>query len=420
MKKKPAKTKAPKPAKRRLRDQSGIERQRTMLRLAGYGLVTALLIVIVMMIASSFFPTLSILNTPRRLVARFITPIQEAFAGATDGVVTYLRKLKLQDNLMYEYEQLRQKYDEMTDRAMLADELRRQLQEQANLSDEMARNPELQGIKANVIGGDTSNYTMVLTIDVGRDQGVEDHMAVVQPGALVGYTFNVGKDRANVRCIVDSNSQIPALITSSRDEGHIKGTLAIDGQYATRMYYVNYTSLPRPGDLVVTSGKSLPFPKGIPIGTVRESTRGLDDNKQFIVVEPAADFNHMEYVIVYRYRPAVAEEAQARVSEVSASFEPIPELRPVPTLIGQKEPELTPGPDGQMPETPTPSPSPSPTPTPSPTPDPNATPLPEGVSYNMRPVLDGTPTPEPTPEPTPSPEPSPTFSVDQMTVEEDN
>lgn len=419
MKKKPSKVKASKPGKKRLREQSGSERQHTILRLSGYGLVTALLLVIVMMIAASFFPDLGFLNAPRQLVARLITPIQNGFAGATDGVVNYLRKLKLQDNLMYEYEQLRLKYDEMTDRAMLADELRRQLQEQANISDELGRNPDLNGIQANVIGGDTSNYTMVLTIDVGSDDGVEEHMAVVQPGALVGYTFNVTKDRSNVRCIVDSNSQIPALITSSRDEGSIKGTLAIDGEYATRMYYVKYTSLPRPGDLVVTSGKDLPFPKGIPIGKVRESTRGLDDNKQFIVVEPEADFDHMEYVIVYRYRPSIAQSSAAG-EIIAPSFEPIPELRPVPTLIGQKEPELTPGPDGELPATPSPSPSPTPSPTPSPSPDPDATEVPEAYAYNMRPVVDGSPTPDPTPEPSPTPLPSPTFSVDQMTVEEDD
>ena len=61
--------------------------------------------------------------------------------------------------------------------------------------------------------------------------------------------------------------------------------------------------------MVVTSGIGLQLPKGIPIGTVRESTRGLEDNKQFIVIEPIADFDHIEYVIVYRYRPNYAQQA---------------------------------------------------------------------------------------------------------------
>ncbi|MHC1785529.1 MAG: rod shape-determining protein MreC [Christensenellales bacterium] len=416
--KKPARKTSAK--KKRLRDQSSGERQRTILRLGGYGLVTILLLVIVMMIASTFFPTIGALDAPRKLVTRFITPIQDTFADATDAVVSYLRTLKLQSNLQYEYEQLRIKYDEAVDRGMLADEYKRQLQVQADANDEIQRNYNLDGIKANVIGGDTTNYTLSLTIDVGTDQGVENNMAVVQPGALVGYTYNVGKDRANVRCIVDSTSSIHALIESSRDQGQIKGTLAIDGEYACRMYYLEYTSLPRPGDLVVTSGVGMEFPKGIPIGLVRESTRGLQDNKQYIVVEPLADFNHMETVIVYRYRPSFAQPADARGSEISASFQPLPSLVPVPTLIGQKEPELTPGPDGLIPGTPSPTPTASPTPAPSRSPLPSAAQPDDGFTYNAKPLLAGTSTPEPSPEPSPTPQPSPTFSVDQMTVEKDD
>ncbi len=408
--------------KKKLKEQSGNERQQTVIRLGSIALVMALLAVIVMMIASQFFDA-AILEAPRKLVAQVITPIQRTFGSATDGLVAYLRKLKLRGNLEYEYEQALIKLEEATDRAMLADEYLRRLQIEADANDEIQRNYNLQGIKANVIGGDTSNYTMTLTIDVGTAQGVQNNMAVVVPGALVGYTYDVEKDRAQVRCIVDTNSSIHALIESSRDQGKISGTLAIDGQYACRMYYLSYTTLPRPGDRVVTSGVGMEFPKGIPIGLVRESTRGLQDNKQYIVVEPLADFDHIESVIVYRYRPAYAEPADARGSGISTSFVPLPSMEPVPTFIGQKAPELTPGPDGLIPDASSPQPSATASAQPSPATTASADPLAaqatDAVTYNDKPVQSGTPTPEPTVEPSPSPQPSPTFSVDQLTVEEE-
>lgn len=420
-KKQPVKAKKGK-EKRRLRDQSGSELKQTLIRLFGIGLLVVLLGIIATMVASQLITDMPILQAPRRFIARIVTPVQESFATLTDAVVDYLRKLKYRSNLEYEYEQALIKLDEMTDRAMLADERAYQLQRYADLDDELTRNINLDGIKANVIGRAPNNYTYVLTIDVGRNQGVDDHMAVVVPGALVGYTFDVTAERSSVRGIVDTAASVHALIESSRDQGGISGTLAIDGTYACRMYYLSQTSsLPRPGDRIITSGFGMPFPKGIPIGHVRESTRGLQDSKQYIVVEPIADFDHMEYVIVYRYRPGSSEPAEQRGSQIASTFVPLPSLLPVPTLIGQKAPELTPGPDGVIPSTPTPEPSPTPSPTPtiSPSPDPNATLPPPNYEYNAIVVPLGSPTPEPSPSPSPSPEPSPTFSVDMMTVEEE-
>lgn len=88
-------------------------------------------------------------------------------------------------------------------------------------------------------------------------------MAVTISGALVGYTENVQEDEATVRTVIDSNFSIAALIQSSRDQGTIRGTLGVDGTPMCRMYYLPDDNLPRPGDLVVTSGVGLSFPKGI-------------------------------------------------------------------------------------------------------------------------------------------------------------
>ena len=52
------------------------------------------------------------------------------------------------------------------------------------------------------------------------------------------------------------------------------------------MYYLTqYSSLP-PCDRIITSGVGA-LSKGIPIGYVRESTRGLEDSKQYIVWNPS-------------------------------------------------------------------------------------------------------------------------------------
>lgn len=353
-------------------------------------IILVLLLLIAAMVMSQVQKDARFLDFPRKIVAYLLTPMQKTFSQGTDAISGYLRTLKLRGNIEKEYNDLLAKYEEQVEKAMLADEYKNQLQNYADLDDEMKRNMNLKGVKANVIGRDPSNYSYTLTIDVGKDQGIEDHMAVVVPGALIGYTYDVTKDRALVKGIVDKSCSIAGLIESNRDQGTVSGTLSIDGKYACRMYYLSYTTLPRPGDRVVTSGVGMEFPKGIPIGYVRESTRGLDDSKQYIVIEPIADFGHIEYVIVYRYRPSHAEAAQARGEGEKSTFIPLPGIKPVPTLIGQPAPSLSPETDQG--ESPSPSPSPTLGPTPKATSTPNAgTPTNDYIYHDYKPGASASP-----------------------------
>lgn len=378
----------------------------------GFGVlvIITLLLIILSMIASQFFDV-PFIRIPRQMIIQLVTPVQKQFSKATDVVADYMRKLKRRGNLEYEYEELLKKVDELTDQAMLVESLKQQLENYVDLGDEIERNRKLDGVKADVIGRETGGYTLTLTINVGKKQGVRDNMAVVVPGALVGYTYDVQANRSLVKCIIDTDCSISGLIESSRDQGTVSGTLALNGKNECHMYYLSYTTLPRPGDRVVTSGVGMEFPKGIPIGYVRESTRGLDRNKQYVVIDPIADFEHIEYVIVYRYRPSYAEKASDRGSDVLATFAPLATIKPVPTFIGQKS-AFTPLPE-ETDETPTPSPSPTPTMKET------YTNQPPSYVYKDSPDKSQATSALPDVSAAPTPEPSPTFSIDQVTVEED-
>ena len=240
----------------------------------------------------------------------------------------------------------------------------------------------------------------------------------------MGVTYNVEKNKCQVRCVIDSDCTVAALIQSSRDQGSVKGTIGVNGEPMCRMYYLPDNSLPRPGDVVVTSGVGLEFPKGIPIGYVRESTRGMEDNKSYVVVEPVVDFQHLEYVTVYRYKPAYAESAQSREVKAVTSLEPLSTPRPVPTWqegVGDTFHTNTPGAPTATPAGQTAAPSAQPTDTPNPaaTNNPNATQRPENLQYQTAPAPDSTTSPTPRPTFTPTPSPVPTPDPGGMHVEED-
>lgn len=314
------------------------------------------------------------LAVPENGVAAVVTPLQSGFASVVNWISDYFYTLKLRSRLELEYNNLRQENEQLTYQAMLAEELQHKLSVYENLFDEVSDNEQLNPLVATVIGRESGNYFSVFTINKGTRDGIRDYMAVTMSGALVGYTYNTKTNSASVRTIIDSEASIAGLISTSRDQGTVRGTLGIDGQPMCRMYYLPEENLPRPGDQVVTSGVGMSFPKGIPIGTVRESTRGMESNKQYIVVEPAADFQHIEYVIVLRYQPE-AEAVEDRSSSTdSLTLVPLETILPVPTvLIGSDTYQL----------------APSPTPSPEPTLAPDETPAPTGTASTPGPSSSG-------------------------------
>ena len=391
------------------------------------GLILVVVTLILVSVAASYIfhrisPQTPYLGLPENAIGSVVTPVQDFFSGLTETVFGFFRSMKLRANIETEYNALRAENEQLVYKAMLADELQNTLSQYEDLSEEIKANANMRPIICTVIGKSDGNYFSTITINKGKSDGVEEYMAVTISGALVGYTENVQEHKASVRTVIDPNASIAALIQSSRDQGTVRGTLGTDDPPLCRMYYLPDDNLPRPGDLVVTSGVGMSFPKGIPIGIVRESTRGMDANKQYIVLEPQVDFQHLEYVIVLRYKPE--PEAVEGRENGRANIQPVPveEARPSPVVpeIASSlfESQETASPDPNATDTPTPEPTETPTPSPTPTSTPAPTPDETPLQYQVI-NLHGDPTPSPTPTAAPTATPYFTPDPQDMTFEED-
>ena len=387
--------------------------------IAKWASILILSFLLLFILAGSFLD-MSILQTPKKWIVSVITPVQRFFSGITGDIADYVQNLKYRSRLETEYEELLRINEDLRNQNAVLTDYEEKVNQLYDLLDEKNEFASMSSLPAAVIGHDTGTYFSMLELNVGSNQGVKEYMAVISNGGLVGYTYNVKGNTCSVRCIIDSSATVAGMLKTSRDQGSVTGTLGVDGKAMCRMYYLPENSLPRPGEMVVTSGVGMEFPKGLPIGTVRESTRGMDEKKSYVVIEPYVDFQHLEYVIVLLYQPTYAEDAENRTG-VQSTLTPLATARPVPTFqIGVSGGFHTAAPTDEIVQSATPTPTAVPlvTATPSATEDPNATPRPTNIVY-IPSDPNATPTPSPTPEPTPTPTPMPTFNPNLSMEDED-
>lgn len=342
----------------------------------------------------------SIVELPSKVIAAVMSPMQSAFAWATDGVSGYLESWKLRKTIEIEYNKLKAQNDDLVYQALynqeLEDKIARLEAQLGVFESHMEQNP----ILASVTGKETGNWFQMFTIDKGARHDIKANMAVINADGLIGYIYKVYETSSEVISIIDSRAGISGIIQSTRDQGVVRGTLGLGDEATCRMYYLPVDLVPRPGDTVVTSGIGLPFPKGLKIGVVRESTRYMDENKHYVVIEPEVDFQHIEEVIVLVYEPAEEDMPDSHDGQIDYVPSVLDTPRPVPPIgEGIDDPNL-----GAI------------------TPPPRATRAPvEGMLLDERDQVDPDATPEFTlaPGATPTPNPELDALMQQELDEED-
>ncbi len=318
---------------------------------------TFVLILILLMALTIYHQSTGGLFSPEAILNTGMTVFQRAVSAVTQYVGGYLYRVKLRSNIEYEYNQLKAQNDELILKSLLYDEVVEENTQLRALLGEYETRAEMNPVLARVIASETGNYFSTFTINKGRRDGVDNQMAVITADGLVGYVYEVFDTTSKVITIIDDQASLAALIESSRDQGAVKGTLGSSGEALCRMYYLSADSVPRPGDRVITSGVGVSFPKGLVIGYVRESTRAIEDNKHYIVVEPAADFEHIENVLVLRYYAQV-EEMPENYNNTEVIVAPIATARPQAVIEEERLTASTPVPLPDAPGRATPTPAP--------------------------------------------------------------
>jgi len=224
-------------------------------------------------------------------------PVAHGVTGVENGVGSIGSGFRTRKRVMAENQELRQEVADL--RRQL---LRLQTVEGAFLrlgeAVQYARRTGAPLQVADIVYADTESWLRSLLLYVG-DRGAKIDQPVLAEGGLVGRVVATGGGYAKVQMITDRTSAVGAMIERTSRQGVARG----DSRAGLLLDYVPLQADVRPGDRVVTAGIDGIYPRGLPIGVVREVGAGTQLFHRIEVV-PSVDLKTLDHVYLV---PAVPD-----------------------------------------------------------------------------------------------------------------
>jgi rod shape-determining protein MreC len=301
-------------------------------RLAAFGILLA---IATGLMVSSSSPIMTDLSRGIAFAFRPVVAALDDGIGTIAGLVEAATSI---DKLRSENQALREENDKLRIENRLTESVRKENDELTALL-QLRSDLDYETEAATVIARDPAEFRRVIVIDRGADDGIEKGDAVIAAGgALAGQVIEVGPNFSHVLLLSDSSSIVAGALAADGARGEVTGQLGS----VLSMRNIDATSEVVLGDEVLTAGIELaggirsPFPGGLLIGAVVDKRRDPNEVVQTAFVEPAADLERLEHVLVI------------------TSYEgglPDPGLEPIPcqpaeggALPGGEQPCFTPSP----------------------------------------------------------------------------
>ena len=226
-------------------------------------------------------------------------PFKEGLTEVSTYIGTRAENMRQVRDVLSENSALRAQLDELSQENDQLVEDRFELME---LRDLFELNEEYKGydkIGARIIGKDPGNWYSVFVIDKGKNDGIKEGMNVIAGAGLVGIVTKTGDTWAQVRSIIDDDSNVSGRMLNTSDNLIVYGSLesmengTIEfGQLSDPDDEVNV------GDKIVTSNISDRYLPGIAIGFISSIKKDPNNLTKSGTLTPSVDFEHIDVVLV--------------------------------------------------------------------------------------------------------------------------
>lgn len=230
-------------------------------------------------------------------IKQMFYPMQTVSSKGSNGVVNFLKGLVDYKNIKEENEWLRDEIgrlenfnSELMQYRIENDELRKILQIQS-------KNINLVTVSAEVIGRSIENWYNTITINKGKNSGVQVNMPVINSSGLIGKVTNVTKNTSEITLLTDP--KYGAMTVTTTETGYPGILLGDETNIGTlQMIQIPTGANIMEGFEVVTSGLGGLIFKNLRIGKIKIITNSPDGLMKKAIVEPYASFNNLKFVSV--------------------------------------------------------------------------------------------------------------------------
>ena len=273
--------------------------------LAGLSIFCVLLIVVSFLDSSATAPV-------KQVSGFIITPVQKGINGFGSWLSGLTDNFEDAENLRTENKELKEKVDTLTAENSQLIQDREELLRLRELYDLDEQYDDYEKVGARIIAKESGNWFQLFTIDKGSNDGIQKDMNVISGGGLVGIVTEVGPNWATVRSIIDDNSNVSAMVSTTSDQCIIAGDLRlIDEGSLNLVKLTDADNKVHVGDKVVTSYISEKFLPGILIGYISELNNDANNLTKSGYITPVVDFRHLQEVLVIlelkEYVPSASE-----------------------------------------------------------------------------------------------------------------
>lgn len=151
----------------------------------------------------------------------------------------------------------------------------------------------------NIISYSGGNFLDGYIIDKGEKDGVIEGLVVISPKGLVGQVVSTGSNWANVESLISPNIAVSIMVDSTREStGILKGYKDKKNNSIVKVENIPLDSKIKEGDVILTSGLGMIYPKEIRIGEVKSVETDNVKVMKSAVVEPYVDFERLEELFI--------------------------------------------------------------------------------------------------------------------------
>jgi rod shape-determining protein MreC len=148
-------------------------------------------------------------------------------------------------------------------------------------------------VLVQVLVRNMSDQAQFFLVDGGENKGIEKNMVAVYSNGLIGKVEEVYPHYSKVVLITDRLCKVAATCVETNTCGIYEGC---NDEHFGSLNRVSHLDELKEGDLVISSGQGLVFPRGFALGTIKKYTQ--DGLTYHVELEPLFDVASLDYCFI--------------------------------------------------------------------------------------------------------------------------